>query len=66
MSITHTFGTTRIAAPPERVLSLGLTEQDSILALAVTPIAVRYAVGDESDVIFPWAGEAAAGASRGS
>lgn len=62
VTIDHKFGTTEITEEPGRVLSLGYQEHDPILALGVTPIAVRYWFGDESDVIFPWAQDEAGGA----
>lgn len=62
VTIDHKFGTTEITGGPGRVLSLGYQEHDPILALGVTPIAVRYWFGDESDVIFPWAQDEAGGA----
>lgn len=62
VTIEHTFGSTEITEEPQRVLSLGYQEHDPVLALGVTPIAVRYWFGDESDVIFPWAEDEAGGA----
>jgi iron complex transport system substrate-binding protein len=59
VTIDHAYGTTEIPEEPERVVSLGYTEQDAILALGVVPVAVRYAFGPEDDVFFPWADEAA-------
>ena len=59
MTIEHVYGSTVIPAEPERVVSLGYTEQDAILAFGVVPVAVRYAFGPEDDVFFPWADEAA-------
>lgn len=56
----HKFGTTTIESEPQRVVALGFTDQDPVLALGVTPIAVRYWFGDTEDQIWPWA-EAAAG-----
>lgn len=63
VTLEHKFGTVEIPAPPERVVSLGYTEQDAILAFGVVPIAVRYAFGPEDDVFFPWADEAAGDAA---
>jgi iron complex transport system substrate-binding protein len=57
VTIEHQFGTTTINEPPQRIVSIGYTEQDYLLALGVTPIAVRYWYGDENDAIFPWADE---------
>lgn len=62
VTIDHKFGTTEITEEPRRVVALGYQEHDPILALGVTPIAVRYWFGDESDVIFPWAEDEAGGA----
>jgi iron complex transport system substrate-binding protein len=56
-TIAHKYGTTEISGTPERVLSLGFSDQDPILALGVTPIAVRYWFGDEPNAIFPWASD---------
>lgn len=55
VTIDHKYGTTTIAAAPQRVLSLGYSDQDPILALGVTPIAVRYWYGDKTQAAFPWA-----------
>lgn len=55
VTIEHKFGSTTITAEPERVVALGYTEQDFLLAVGVTPVAVRYWYGDEDDAIFPWA-----------
>lgn len=63
VTVTHEFGETAVPAHPQRVVSLGYTEQDAILAFGVVPVAVRYAFGPEDDAFFPWA-DAAAGAAR--
>jgi iron complex transport system substrate-binding protein len=60
VTVPHKFGETVVPAQPQRVVSLGYTERDAILAFGVVPVAVRYAFGPEGDVIFPWA-DAAAG-----
>lgn len=62
VTIDHAFGVTEIPEEPERVVSLGYTEQDSLVLFDVEPIAVRYAFGPEDDVFFPWADDAAGGA----
>lgn len=63
VTIEHAYGTAQIPARPERVVSLGYTEQDAILAFGVVPVAVRHAFGPEDDVFFPWA-DAAAGDAK--
>lgn len=59
VTIEHAYGETEIPEEPQRVVSLGYTEQDAILAFGVVPVAVRYAFGPEDDVFFEWADEAA-------
>lgn len=62
ITIEHKFGTTTITEPPQRIVSLGYTEQDPLFALGAQPIAVRYWYGDAPHAIFPWAQEAASDA----
>ncbi len=62
VTLEHKLGETTIEQRPERVVSLGYTEQDTLFALGVEPVAVRYFFGDEDDAIFPWAEEEANGA----
>ena len=58
LTIQHKYGATTIAEVPQRVLSLGYNEHDAILALGITPIAVRYWFGDAPYAVFPWAHDA--------
>ena len=59
VSIEHAWGTTTVESEPTRVVALGYQDQDSILALGVKPVAVRYWFGPEDDQIWPWAEQAA-------
>ena len=52
--VKHVFGETTVPAPPTRVVSAGLTEQDDLLAVGVRPVAVTRWFGDETGV-WPWA-----------
>ena len=63
VTIEHKFGSTTITEAPQRVVAIGYTEQDFLLAVGVTPVAVRYWYGDESNAIFPWAEEKVEGES---
>ncbi len=56
VTIEHQYGTTTITEAPQRIVAIGYTEQDFLLALGVTPIAIRYWYGEE-DAIMPWAEE---------
>lgn len=40
VSIEHKYGTTEIKSPPERVVTVGMTDQDAVLALGVRPVGV--------------------------
>ncbi len=53
--IRHVFGETTVPAPPTRVVSAGLTEQDDLLALGVVPVAVTTWFGDQPSGVWPWA-----------
>jgi iron complex transport system substrate-binding protein len=61
VTIEHKFGSTTLDAAPQRVVSIGFTEHDPLLALGVKPVAVRYWYGDTENVIFPWAQDEADG-----
>ncbi|MCG7362712.1 iron-siderophore ABC transporter substrate-binding protein [Roseomonas sp. ACRSG] len=53
--IPHVFGETVLRQPPRRVVSLGYTAHDALLALDVQPVAVRRWFGDQASTIWPWA-----------
>jgi len=63
VTVEHAFGTTRIPAPPQRVVSAGLTEQDDLLAVGVVPVAVTDWFGDEPSAVWPWARDRLGGAT---
>lgn len=57
ITIEHQYGSTTITKEPKRVVAIGYTEQDFLLAVGVQPVAVRYWYGDENNAIFPWAAD---------
>lgn len=57
VTIEHVFGTTEIPAEPQRIVTLGLSDQDSLLALGVTPIAVSEWYGEYESATWPWASD---------
>lgn len=57
VTIAHEFGETTIEAEPTRVVSIGFTDHDTLLALGVEPIAIRAWYGDH-EFVWPWAEEA--------
>jgi len=58
VAIEHKFGTTEIASEPARVVTIGFSEQDAVLALGVTPVAVREWFGEQPYAVWPWAQDA--------
>ncbi|MGH8908256.1 MAG: iron-siderophore ABC transporter substrate-binding protein [Egibacteraceae bacterium] len=62
VTIEHRFGATTIPKAPERVVSVGLTEQDALLALGVVPIAINDWFGFPTGV-GPWATDELGGAT---
>lgn len=57
-TVTHQFGTTTVPAEPERIVVVGLNEQDTLLALGHKPIATTEWFGEQPGAIWPWAREA--------
>lgn len=64
VEITHRFGTTRIDAPPQRIVSVGYHEQDFLYALGLAPVGVHDWFGARPYATWIWAEQArkAAGA----
>ncbi|GLW66567.1 ABC transporter substrate-binding protein [Actinomadura rubrobrunea] len=56
--IEHKYGTTEIKAPPERVVTVGWTDQDAVLALGVKPVGVVEFTGLGLSVEkYPWSAD---------
>ena len=55
MTIAHKYGETTLEKAPTRVVCVGLTEQDALLALGIVPVAVTKWFGDAPGYIFSWA-----------
>ena len=55
LRFVHAYGETVLPGPAKRVVSLGYTTQDPLLALGVAPIAVRKWFGDMPYGVWPWA-----------
>jgi iron complex transport system substrate-binding protein len=58
VTVEHALGTTVIDAEPQRVVTVGYTEQDTLLALGVIPVGVTDWYGDQPYGVWPWAQEA--------
>jgi iron complex transport system substrate-binding protein len=59
VTITHKFGETTVPANPERVVTVGWSDQDFVLALGVVPVGTRSWFENYND--FPWVKEATDG-----
>jgi iron-siderophore transport system substrate-binding protein len=57
VTVQHSLGSTVIPAAPQRVVSLGYTDQDTILALGVVPVAIREFTGNWPSATWPWASD---------
>lgn len=55
VTVEHEFGSTTVPAAPKRVVSAGYTEQDTLLALGVTPVGVTDWYGEQPHATWPWA-----------
>jgi iron complex transport system substrate-binding protein len=64
VTIRHRYGTTTITEAPERVVVVGLREQDALLSLGVVPVGTTEWYGKHPGAIFPWATKALGSAPR--
>jgi iron complex transport system substrate-binding protein len=56
VTLTHRFGETTIESAPTRVVTVGLKEQDDVLALGVVPVgATKWLTFDDGGVYGQWA-----------
>ena len=62
VTVEHRFGTTEVPAAPERVVAVGYTDQDHVLAFGVVPVGVGDFLGGYDWRNRPWAKEALGGA----
>lgn len=58
VTVEHAYGDTTIPEQPQRVVTVGVTEQDTLWALGVKPVGVTEWYGDYDYASWPWADEA--------
>jgi iron complex transport system substrate-binding protein len=56
-TVSHVYGATTVKAEPKRIVVVGFTEQDTLLALGIAPIATTSWIGDPPYAVFPWAAD---------
>ncbi len=57
VTVQHALGSTTVPQAPQRVVSLGYTDQDAILAFGVVPVAIREFTGNRPGATWPWASD---------
>jgi iron complex transport system substrate-binding protein len=62
LTIAHKYGETTIKAAPERIVTVGLLEQDALVVLGVTPVGTTEWFGGHPGALWPWAADANTGA----
>jgi len=55
LTVEHSKGATEIASAPQRVVTVGFSDQDPVLAVGVRPVAVTDWYGDHPYATWPWA-----------
>ncbi|OZM77657.1 iron-siderophore ABC transporter substrate-binding protein [Pseudonocardia sp. MH-G8] len=55
LTVEHSKGATEIASAPQRVVTVGFSDQDPVLAMGVRPVAVTDWYGDHPHATWPWA-----------
>ncbi|TDD67072.1 iron-siderophore ABC transporter substrate-binding protein [Jiangella aurantiaca] len=54
-SVEHRYGTTELTEAPERIVTLGFSDQDAVLAFGIAPVAVTDWYGEYPHATWPWA-----------
>ncbi|WP_327371690.1 iron-siderophore ABC transporter substrate-binding protein [Streptomyces sp. NBC_01217] len=57
VTIAHKYGSTTIKSEPKRIVTVGLTDQDSVLALGKVPVGTTEWLGGYKGAIGPWASD---------
>ncbi|MFD7231979.1 iron-siderophore ABC transporter substrate-binding protein [Streptomyces sp. NPDC059881] len=55
VTIEHKYGTSTIKSEPQRIVTVGLTDQDAVLALGKVPVGTTEWLGGYKGAIGPWA-----------
>ncbi|GAA1901068.1 iron-siderophore ABC transporter substrate-binding protein [Streptomyces durmitorensis] len=62
VSIAHKYGSTTVKSEPKRIVTVGLTDQDAVLALGKVPVGTTEWLGGYKGAIGPWAADELGGA----
>ncbi len=53
-AVRHKYGTTQVPPQPDRVVTLGYTDEEPVLALGVRPVGIVQFFGADLDASWPW------------
>ncbi|WP_180687597.1 iron-siderophore ABC transporter substrate-binding protein [Streptomyces gossypiisoli] len=62
VTLAHKYGSTTIESEPKRIVTVGLTDQDAVLALGKVPVGTTEWLGGYKGAIGPWAEDKLGGA----
>lgn len=55
VTLEHKYGSTTISTQPQRIVTVGLTDHDALLALGIVPVGTTEWFGGYPGSIWPWA-----------
>lgn len=58
VTVVHRYGETTVTDVPERVVTVGLTDHDAVLALGTAPVGTTEWYGGHPHAVWPWATDA--------
>lgn len=62
VTIEHQFGSTTLTAFPERIVTVGLTDHDALIALGIVPVGTTEWFNEYPGAVWPWASDKLNGA----
>lgn len=63
VTLAHKYGSTTVKAEPKRIVTVGLTDQDAVLALGEVPVGTTEWLGGYKGAVGPWAADRLGGAA---
>ncbi|MEU5281276.1 iron-siderophore ABC transporter substrate-binding protein [Streptomyces asoensis] len=63
VTLDHKYGSTTIESAPRRIVTVGLTDQDAVLALGTVPVGTTEWLGGYKGAVGPWARDELGGAA---
>ncbi|TQJ56603.1 iron-siderophore ABC transporter substrate-binding protein [Streptomyces sp. NBC_00080] len=63
VTLDHKYGSTTIKTEPRRIVTVGLTDQDAVLALGKVPVGTTEWLGGYKGAVGPWAEDKLGGAA---